>query len=84
MDVKSGRVGDEAKTRKSPAESGRVGVTAVGLVGGEYTVLILRILSGECAWNLNPWLSSTSICLPNNVHLKFCHQINYEQEHYIF
>ena len=59
---------------------GRVGITAVGLVGGEYTVLILRILSGECAWNSNPWPSSTSICLPN----KFCHQINYEQEHYIF
>ena len=49
MDVKSGRAGDEAKTRKSPAESGRVGITAVGLVGGEYTVLILRVLSGECA-----------------------------------
>ena len=28
VDVKSGRAGDEAKKRKSPAKSGRVGITA--------------------------------------------------------
>ena len=30
----SGRVGDEAKKRKSPAKSGRVGITQVGACNG--------------------------------------------------
>ena len=30
LNVKSGRAGDEAKKRKSPAKSGRVGITVIG------------------------------------------------------
>ena len=71
----SGRAGDEAKKRKSPAKSGRVGITASPTQGFQNSPhqLTYNLLAWDHALSLSSPYVSHSPTLQQNVNSVICH-----------